>query len=217
MRVDSAGEGGGPGQLGLQPWLRPETLESLGELNESFLVLLAQPSGLPGATTDALTRQLAELWPLLDAPARRRAAACPYLLVDAGFADPARWQAAATREVGDAHRARYGTYFDVPAATSLARAVFTYAWHLVHSQAAAARLLLGMPAASAFVIGQYTLLQIQELAESHPEWLQPRWPARLQLWRELLLAAAAGEAGALARARLRGFTLLAAEVRRAAG
>src|SRR5437763_16844725 len=41
----------------------------------------------------------------------------------------------------------------------------------------------------------------------------PRWPTRVRVWRELLLAAAAGEAPALERARLHGLTLLAAEAR----
>jgi hypothetical protein len=101
----------------------------------------------------------------------------------------------------------------VPAATEVARLVFTYAWHLSRSQPAAARLLLGMPAASVVLIARFTLPQIQVLAESHPEWLRPRWPARVQVWRELLLAAASGDAMSLERARLRGLTLLAAEAR----
>jgi len=70
-----------------------------------------------------------------------------------------------------------------------------------------------MPAPSAALIGRYTLRQIQSLAESRRDWLRPRWPARVQVWRELLLAAAAGESPALERARLRGLTLLAGEVR----
>jgi hypothetical protein len=70
-----------------------------------------------------------------------------------------------------------------------------------------------MTAPSAALIARYTLRQIQVLADSHPEWLRPRWPARVQVWRELLLAAVSGEATALERARLRGVTLLAAEVR----
>jgi hypothetical protein len=91
--------------------------------------------------------------------------------------------------------------------------VFIYAWHLACSQGSAARLLLGMPAASALLIRHYTLRQIQTLAESRTEWLKPRWPARVQVWRELLLAAASGEPPALERARLRGLTLLASEAR----
>jgi len=107
----------------------------------------------------------------------------------------------------------YGAFFTVPAATEVARLVFMYAWHLAGSQSAAARLLLGMPAPSAALIARCTLRQIQSLADSHLEWLKPRWPARVQVWRELLAAAAAGEGPALERARLRGLTLLAAEAR----
>ena len=193
-------------------WLRPETLDSLLELNELGLGLLAEQAAARGATAGALLREVARLWAALDANARRRAAACPYLLLDAGFADPRRWRASPTPEVGDADGG-YGSFFTVPAAAEVARLVFTYAWHLARSQSAAARLLLGMPEASAALIGQYPLPHIQSLAERRLEWLRPRWPARVQVWRQLLLAAASGDAAALERARLRGLTLLAAEAR----
>jgi len=197
---------------GAAAWLRPETLESLVELNELCLALLAEQATVRGASASLLLRQVGELWCALDAAARRRAAACPYLLIDAGFADPLRWRLPPAPQVADAHGA-YPSFFSVPAATELARLVFTYAWHLARSQSAAARLLLGLPATNATLIAHYTLRQIQLLAESHPEWLRPRWPARVQFWRELLLAAAPGESPALERARLRGLMLLAAEAR----
>jgi hypothetical protein len=192
-------------------WLRPETLESLVELNELCLALLAEQAAVRGASASLLLHQVGESWRLLDSAARRRAAACPYLLLDAGFADPLRWRPLPAPQVGDAAQGAYTSFFTVPAATEVARLVFTYAWHLARSQAAAARLLLGMPAPSAAHIAHYTLRQIQALADTHLEWLRPRWPARVQVWRELLLAAAAGEPHALERARLRGLTLLAAE------
>jgi len=193
-------------------WLRPETLDSLLELNELCLGLLADQAAARGATAGALLREVAQLWGELDAKARRRAAACPYLLLDAGFADPPRWRASPAPEVGDANGG-YGSFFTVPSAAEVARLVFTYAWHLARSQSAAARLLLGMPEPSAALIGQYTLPYIQALAERRLEWLRPRWPARVQAWRQLLLAAGSGDAPALERARLRGLTLLAAEAR----
>ncbi|MBV8445548.1 MAG: hypothetical protein JOZ92_06495, partial [Candidatus Dormibacteraeota bacterium] len=93
----------------------------------------------------------------------------------------------------------------------VARLVFTYAWHLARCEPSAARLLLGMSAASATLISGYTLRQIQVLAERRLDWLRPRWPARVEVWRDLLIAAASGEGPALERARLRGLTLLAAE------
>jgi hypothetical protein len=194
-------------------WLRPETLGSLLELNELGLALLAEQAAARGAAGSVLLRQFAELWCVLDAAARRRAAACPYLLLDAGFADPPRWRLLSAPQVGDTGHGGYSAFFTVPAAADVARLVFTYAWHLARSQSAAARLLLGMPAPSSVLIGHYTLCQIQALSQSHFAWLRPRWPARVQLWRELLLAAASGEMPALERARLRGLSMLAAEVR----
>ena len=194
-------------------WLCAGTLDTLTELNELCLALLAEQAAVRGSAASALL-PIAELWRDLDGAARRRAAGCPYLLLDAGFADPDRWRApAAPPQVGDGGTARYACYFTVPAAVGVARLVFIYAWHLARSQAAAARLLLGMPAPSAALISQYTLRQIQTLSENHPEWLRPRWPARVQVWRALLQAAASGEAAALERAQLRGLTLLAAEAR----
>ena len=204
--------GADDGTLPAPGWLRAGTLDSLIELNELCLALLAEQAAVHGGPASGLL-QLGELWRGLDAAARHRAAACPYLLLDAGFADPPRWQVPRAPQVGDAGSARYGCYFTVPAAAEVARLVFIYAWHLARSQAAAARLLLGMPATSVALIAHHTLRQIQALAESHPEWLRPRWPGRVQVWRELLLAACCGESTALERARLRGLTLLAAEAR----
>src|ERR1700752_3220047 len=84
-------------------WLRPETLESLTELNELCLALLAEQAAVACvAAASPLPRETANLWPALDAAARRRAASCPYLLLDAGFADAGRWRAAPAPQVGDA-------------------------------------------------------------------------------------------------------------------
>jgi hypothetical protein len=207
-------------------WLPPGALVSLAELNELALTVLAEQAAVHAAQPSLLLRQIGDLSRALDAPARRRAAACPYLLLDAGFAEPGRWRArpaAALAEHGVGDSARDGggrgapysasAFFTVPGAGALARLVLIYAWHLARSQSAAARLLLGMPAACAALIGELSLLQIEALAESHREWVRPRWPGRVAVWRELLLAAAAGEGPALERARLHGLTLLAAEAR----
>jgi hypothetical protein len=198
---------------GALAWLREGTLESLVELNESCLTLLAEQAAVRTVPPSPLLRQVGELWRMLDGAARRRAAACPYLLLDAGFADAVRWRPPPAQQVGDAGRALYTSYFTVPGATHVARLVFTYAWHLARSQGPAARVLLGMPAPCAALIGHRTLGYMQALAETRPDWLKPRWPARVQIWRDLLVAAGSGEGAALERARLRGLTLLAAEVR----
>ncbi|MGB6603537.1 MAG: hypothetical protein WBE65_04520 [Steroidobacteraceae bacterium] len=204
-------------RTGLQPvaaWLRAETLDSLLELNELGLALLAEEAAARGSADGLPLPAVGELWRALEPAARRRAAACPYLLLDAGFADPQRWRRVASWHVGDAAaHGSYAAFFSVPGAIELNRLVLTYAWHLARTQGAAARLLLGMPAPCAQLIAQCSLRQMHGLAEAHPEWLRPRWAGREELWRELLAAAAAGEAGALEQAHMRGLTLLAAETR----
>jgi hypothetical protein len=208
-------EGGPPDDDALLAagWLRAGALDSLSELNELCLSLLAEQAAVASGPASGLLQQLGGLWQRLDAASRHRAATCPYLLLDAGFADPLRWQMSPAPQVGDAASHRYTCYFTVPGAAEVARLVFIYAWHLARTQAAAARLLLGMPESSAALIGRYTLRQIQTLAECRVEWLRPRWPTRVRVWRELLLAAISGEAATLERARLWGLTLLAAEAR----
>ena len=206
------------GAVGADPaaaWLRMETFESLIDLNEGCFELLAeQARATPG---QVLLGQVATLWAALDGGGRRRAASCLYVVLDGGFAQPLRWNAAVAAEVGDAGRLAPAPFFTVPAAARVGQAVFTFAWHLARCQGTAARLLLGVPAVGVQHLAQLTLRQVCELAHAHPEWLQPRWPGRADVWRGLLQAAAQGETRALERARLRGQTLLAAETRRAAG
>jgi hypothetical protein len=195
-------------------WLRAETLAALAELNEQCLDMLALQFG-PGPTLSAhvFVKETAPILRIMDGDARHRAAACPYLLFDAGFADQQRWAWVSGNYVRELEK-RYGQpFFTLPQTRSMARLVFTYAWHLARSQHAAARLLLGMSAHCARLIAVCTLRQIHELAEAHPEWLQPRWAGRPQFWRELLLSATSGDARAMDQARLRGLQLMAAETR----
>jgi hypothetical protein len=192
-------------------WLRGASLASLSELNGECLELLAQQARATPAS--ALLVEIARLWALLDAAARQRAAGCLYLLLDAGFAEPQHWRALAARQLEEAEGEAYAPFFTVPPAAEVAQAVFTFAWHLARCQSAAARLLLGMPAACVGELARHTLGQVRALAARHPRWLRPRWAAHPDMWREFLLAAASADPAALERARLRGQTLLAAETR----
>jgi hypothetical protein len=72
-----------------------------------------------------------------------------------------------------------------------------------------------MPTHCTHLISACTLPQIHELSEQHPEWMRPRWPTKVKVWRELLLAAASGEVVALENVRMHGLQLLAGEVRAA--
>jgi hypothetical protein len=201
-----------------QPWLGRETLSALAALNEQSLILLAeQAAARDPVCTQPLVLELAQLWPKLDVGALKRAAACPYLLLDTGFADPSRWLWAHGHQVLERERGPTVPFFTVPRASVVMRKVLTYGWHLAQSRESAARLLLGMAAPCVKLVGSLTLSQLDDLAEKHPAWLQPRWPKRVRIWRELLLAATAGEGGPLQQARMRGLQILAADARASGG
>jgi hypothetical protein len=197
-----------------QSWLRAETLAALAELNEQCLDLLAQQArtGAIGPS-GPLLREVGPLLRSLDSDSRHRAAGCPYLLVDAGFGDQQRWMWVSGHHVRDGERRTLGAFFSIPGVTVLTRQVLTYAWHLARSQNAAARMLLGMSAHCSRLVASCTIRQVLELAELHPEWLQPRWVGRVPMWRELLVSAVTGDPVAIERARMRGLQLLAAESR----
>lgn len=199
-------------------WSRPEMLASLVEINERYLDVLVTQSASGGlARTHALLQHLRPLLTAMNAAARRRAATCPYLLADVGFADVARW--IAPRAEGALEPVLSVAEPDAvitPQVTALTRLVFIYAWHLSRTHVSAARMVLGMPAPTTEILRGYTLRQITDLAESNPQWLQPRWPYHLRMWRELLCGAIEGEGDPLDQARMRGVQLLAAEARSSA-
>ncbi|HVW70985.1 MAG TPA: hypothetical protein VHB68_18530 [Steroidobacteraceae bacterium] len=202
------------GDLGA-PVVAAEALESLTQLNEKCLDLIAEQSAAQPNSVSLLSRQVCEIWRTLDPLARRRAAECPYLLLDVGFAEPSRWRWLDGQHVNENPNVVVAPYFTVSRAAAVAREVFIYAWHLAQSKYVAAQLCLGMPAYCAQLISACTLSQIHDLAQTHPEWLRPRWIARLRFWRELLLAAASGEVVAIESSRMHGLQLIAAECRKA--
>ena len=195
--------------------LQSEAFESLIELNGQCLELLAEQSLAQPMQGNLLLRQVGEIWRTLDDEARRRAASCPYLLFDAGFTDSARWRSVDGQHISETTTVSYATFFTVPRASAVVRQVFIYAWYLAQSQTVSAQLRLGMPSHCTHLISAHTLTQIHELAERHPEWMRPRWPNRVRVWRDFLLAAASGDVVALENSRMHGIQLIAAECRAA--
>ncbi len=212
-REAAEAEGFEPGSES-RTWLQAEMFEALAEINEDCLELLAAQSMARTLQSHPLLRELAELWRTLDAGARRRAAACPYLIVDAGFADTRRWRFPGGHEVTEPCVSTVAAaFFTVQGADAVVRRVLLYARELARTNSVAARMLLGMPAQCATLIGGCTLRQVDEISARNASWLRPRWPNRVPVWRELLVAARAGEGAALELARMHGLQLLAAEMR----
>lgn len=192
-------------------WLRREMLESLTEVNHRCLGLIAEQALTLAPQSEAALRQVGELWRALDERARWQAAACPYLMVDAFFGEPQRWQWLRAPRVGDEPGVPYAAFFTVPQTIAVARMVFVFAWSLVVNHAAGARLILGIHPQCANLLGACTVAQVHELAERYSGWLRPRWLKRVRLWRQMLVAAAEGDALTLERSRMQGLQMLAAE------
>jgi hypothetical protein len=191
-------------------------LEALAEVNYRCLGLLAEQAlalGTQALGTQAqpALRQVGEVWRALDERSRWQAAACPYLLVDACFAEPQRWQWLNGSRVAEASCAPYASFFTVPQTAAVARTVFVYAWSLVISHSAGARLVLGIHPHCASLLGACTVPQVHELAERGAGWLRPRWLKQVRLWRQMLVAAAEDDVAALERSRMQGLQMLAAE------
>ncbi len=190
-----------------------ETLRTLQELNEQCLELLCEQAMLHAPNAPPIFRELIDLWSQLDVAARRRAAVCPFLLIDAGFADPYRWKWVGANCVGDREPLPYATFFTGNSAIRVAHQVFTNAWYIVRTQPIGASLFLGMPQHCVNLLKACTMRQVTELANKHAGWLRPRWAGRVRVWRELLLAASSPQGVALEMARLHGVQMLAMELR----
>jgi len=196
-----------------QPWPCVEILPTLAEVNEQCLELLAEQALQRAPNGPPIFRELVDLWNQLDTVSRRRAAACPYLLVDAGFADPYRWRWVGSSRVGDREPMTYTAFFTSQSASRVAHQVFTNAWYIARTQPLGTPLYLGMPAPCASLLRACTMRQVTELANQHAGWLRPRWSGRVRIWRQLLSAAISGDALELEMARLHGVQLLAMELK----
>lgn len=196
-----------------QPWPCAEILKTLAELNEQCLQLMKEQALLRTSPTPAIFRDLVDLWAQLDVTAIRRAAACPFLLMDAGFTDPYRWRWVSADGLGDSEPATYASSFTVVRATSVAHQIFTNAWYIARTQPMGAPVFLGMPVLCANLLRGCSTRQVTELANEHVDWLRPRWAGRTKIWQELLEAAIHGDSLELEMARMHGLRLLAYELR----
>ncbi|HWG76389.1 MAG TPA: hypothetical protein VN660_06300 [Steroidobacteraceae bacterium] len=176
---------------------------------EACASLAARGHQSAAGAISVLVQALLPEWCALDAAAQRRLAQCPYLLLDAGFAEPARWQAVSSLAVheADAPRRECADGLLDPLWLALRRRTLLLGWHLARAQPLAARVLLGMSPASAECIAARRLDELEELAEGIGH-MAPRWERQPQIWRQLLRAGqAAGEQ--LRWTQLRGLQLLA--------
>lgn len=155
----------------------------LQEVNGRLIDLLVLASQNPNASALPLALELSEVLEHMDPAARARAAASPFLLVDFGFRDAARWSGA--RGGAESVNACEG-YFPHPQALELAQMTLILAWSLVRSNRDAAFVMLGVSPDCAEIIADLRLQELQRIAEERSAWIRPRWETRPDIWRELL-------------------------------
>jgi hypothetical protein len=182
-------------------------LGPVAEINEQMLECLRLMAADDAPDAPRLVTLLREDWRRLDLTAQRRLAACPYLLLDAGFAQPRRWDWMASAAVMEA--TPRCAYFAGSSGIALVRRTLVLAWHLARSNRVTARVILGMNTRSAERIAACRLTELEALAELSPGWITPRWEQQPNVWRQLIGAGCRGQALLLRQAQLRGLQLLA--------
>jgi hypothetical protein len=172
-------------------------LATLVELNEQLLELLA------GAETHGfLATELRTLAP----QQRARLARCPYLLIDARFAEPQYWQGPLLRVMDTQAQ---GCFASADGRTLLRRCLL-FAWHLASTNRVMARVTLGMDTLCAEQLTQCRLRDLEWLAELSPAWIRPCWQDQPQFWQRLIAAARRDNRPLLRQLQWHGLTRLAA-------
>jgi hypothetical protein len=190
--------------------LPSKMLQALRELNLECLELLAAQSRAVSRRDFPLGEAIA-LWNGFDSEARSRAVDYPYLLFNAGFADPQRWRQTTKAQVNEDRDEPYETFFTVPGAVQVAHEIFVHAWSAVREHPTNAMLTLGMHPQCAKLIAAHTPVSLHRAVERHWSWLRPRWLDRPQIWQELLLGGLEG-GETRARAFVHGLRLVTAEI-----
>jgi hypothetical protein len=190
-------------------WLADGSLESVQEINSQCLELLAntaeaKPLGSGGA------EKCLPIWSEVPMRVRERLAFSPYLLVDAGFADEARWRKLHELSVQDLPPTQLQPAFFGPGSDVFVRRVLVFAWHMSKANPQLARILLGMTSSCAARLAALRLRELDWLADSRPGWVRLRWESQPAVWRHLVSAATHNDPGRLTHASLRGLQMLAA-------
>lgn len=197
--------------------LSDAVLDPLYELNWDFLTTLSRaPRHWRGSHAGArLPDPICAELITLDATRRLEVARCPFSLFSAHFHDAQFWSELAAPGAVQEH-APVEIDAELRCLLDFAQPALFYAWHLVHANPVAARIVLGMTGQSLVIFRRLPLARLQRIAAERPDLLSPRWPDRPAFWHSLLVAASNSASEEGVDARLLGLQMLAAEVAAAA-
>ena len=135
-------------------------LEPMAELNAEILAAYA-----------GVEASLSAPWRRLGAAARTRLAACPYLLLDAGFARAELWSCWPRAGVHEATATVPQLHGQTLPGTPVLRRCLLFAWHLARANRLGARIALGMSASCAAALASCRIVDLEALAELRPAWI----------------------------------------------
>jgi hypothetical protein len=193
-------------------WLTDGSLDVVADINAQCIDFLVAMAEADVRHCPALFAGQAAFWRNLPARARQRLSGAPWLLVDGGFGDVARWRNLGQRVVHDLPAQPADVVFTGAGAGDFIRRVLVLGWHLARAERQLARVVLGMSSVCAEHIARLRLADLDWLAAHRPGWVRPRWERQPQVWRHLLLAARDPADGPLTHVSLRGLQLMAAGV-----
>jgi hypothetical protein len=183
-------------------WTGAPSIPLATQLNEQCVGLVCELATTPSIQElPPFVSQNRDLWRLLEPDARERVAAFPFVIVDLHFNHLEPWL-----------EAREGRLMSSPASTlytgvpprhfeDLALETLLFARQSAREDLNVAKVMFAMTAGVAGIIASLSLSQIRAIASANTSELKVRWDSDPELWRDLLVAARAGDEQPLAAVR----------------
>jgi len=173
------------------PVLR-QALDAVSAVNSQLLDALVESArrDAPGFPLDESLRSRMAKFSLEE---RRRAAGCRVFLVDAKFVEFSCWREMTLPSGTALSTETLPPWLPIEESRSLAHSALLLAWYVIQTNPAAARVLLGMSASGVLAYRKLTIGDLAQVARCRPDCVRPRWPARADVWAQLIEEAGGAE------------------------
>jgi len=185
-------------------WTGSPSIALAQQLNEQWLEFLCGRVSGASSELPPFLAQNGHLWCRLDAAARKRIAALPFVIVDLRFKDVAWWNDSTQRVFMTSPNS--GPLIDLVLETLL------FARQSAREDVSVAKTMFAMTLPVAQLVASLTLSQVMSIAASSTGELRVRSQQDAEFWRELLVAALADDEPALAELRLQAKLLFCGEL-----
>lgn len=182
-------------------WKGARSLKLAQELNSRCIDLLCDCAAMPIVEgLPMMLRANRNLWCQLNAQARWRLAAFPFVIVDVRFRDEVWWRGKGKMQ-GVAEPHLPDAFLREPR-ESLLLETLMFAWQVAREDPRVAQILFAMTQPVAHLISSLAMQDIRTVAIERSNCLRFRWDDNAQLWRELLVAVTTDNEEALEELRL---------------